>query len=145
LRQNIPREFYDLLDQNKQNFLTVTATDVEWSESARRGDRSAATVLKRLRAMEVRRCQQFTEDDEEFVGKIIRLGEDSALPKRTMQKVADDLKKEVQPLSILRILRRDIPREFLRTIATQTGSRSAPSEVFFHHSSRNQYESRTCA
>jgi superfamily II DNA/RNA helicase len=128
-RQNIPREFYNLLDQNKQNFLAVTTTDAEQAESAHRGDRNAATVLKRLRAREVRRCQQFTEDDEEFVCKIIRLLEDGALPKRTTQKVAEELKKEIQPLNILRILRRDIPREFLRTNATQASPGSAQREV----------------
>ena len=119
-----------MLDQNKQNFLTATTTDAGQAEPAHRGDRHAATVLKRLRTKEVRRCQQFTEDDEEFVGKIIRLLEDGALPKRTTQKVAEALKKEIQPLAILRILRRDIPREFLRANATQAGSSgSAPREV----------------
>lgn len=121
-RQNIPREFYDLLDQNKQNFLTATATDEGQTEPAHRGDRQATTVLKRLRVKEVRRCQQFTGDDEDFIGKIIRLLEDGALPKRTTQKVAEALKKEVHPLAILRILRRDIPREFLRASPTQASS-----------------------
>jgi superfamily II DNA/RNA helicase len=128
-RQNISREFYDLLDQNKSNFLTTT-TDAGQAEAAHRGDRNAATVLKRLRAKEVRRCQQFTEDDEEFVGKIIRLLEDGALPKRTTQKVAEALKKEIQPLNVLRILRRDIPREFLRAATlAQFNQSHAPREV----------------
>ncbi len=129
-RQNIPREFYDLLEQNKENFLNATTTDAGQAEPTHRGDRHAATVLKRLRAKEIRRCQQFTEDDEEFVGTIIRLLEDGALPKRTTQKVSEALKKEIQPLAILRILRRDIPREFLRANASQaSSSASAPREV----------------
>jgi superfamily II DNA/RNA helicase len=126
-RRAIPHEFYDLLESNKSNF--TATTDAAQVEPAHRGDRHAATVLKRLRVKEVRRCQQFTDDDEEFVGKIIRLLEDGALPKRTTQKVAEGLKKEIEPLAILRILRRDIPREFLRANASQASSGNAPREV----------------
>ena len=96
---------------------------------AQRGDRSAGSVLKRLRAKEVRRCQQFTEDDEAFVAKVIRLLEDGALPKRTTQKIVEALKKEDQPLNILRILRRDIPREFLRANPSLPGQGGSPREV----------------
>ncbi|HVU09080.1 MAG TPA: helicase-related protein [Verrucomicrobiae bacterium] len=128
-RQNIPSGFYNLLDQNKQNFLTVTTTETEYAETAHRGDRVAATVLKRLRAKEVRRCQQFTDDDEEFIGKVIRLLEDGSLPKRTTQKIADSIKTELQPLNILRILRRCVPREFLRTNRMQIGQTHAAREV----------------
>ncbi len=128
-RQNIPREFYDLLEQNNRNFLAATTGEAGQAEAAHRGDRHAATVLKRLRVQEIRRCQQFTEDDEEFVGTVIRLLEDGALPKRTAQKVAEALKTEIQPLNILRILRRDIPREFLRANAPTAGHGTAPREV----------------
>lgn len=47
-----------------------------------------AYILKRLKDKAVRRCQQFTEDDEEFVGKVIRLVEDGSLPKATAKKIA---------------------------------------------------------
>ena len=89
----------------------------------------AATVLKRLRAKEVRRCQQFTDDDEDFVGKVIRLLEEGSLPKRTTQKIADSIKTELQPLNILRILRRYVPREFLRASPSQATHVGAPREV----------------
>jgi superfamily II DNA/RNA helicase len=128
-RQNIPGGFYDLLDLNKQNFQASITTDIERAEAAHRGDRVAARVLKRLRAKEVRRCQQFTEDDEEFVAKVIRLLEEGALPKRTAQRIADAIKDELQPLNILRILRRCVPREFLRAVHGQASHIQAPREV----------------
>ena len=129
IRQNIPREFYGLLDQNKQNFVNATDAEVEQAELAHRGDRNAATVLKRLRAKEVRRCPQFTDDDEEFIGKVIQLLEDGGLPKRTTQKIAEALKKEDQPLNILHILRRGIPREFLLVTPASVSQTNAPREV----------------
>jgi superfamily II DNA/RNA helicase len=128
-RQNIPREFYGLLDQNKQNFLQTTNAEAEQVEAAHHGDRIAITVLKRLRAREIRRCPQFTDDDENFVGRVIQLLEDGALPKRTTQKIADALKTEIEPLKILRILRSGIPREFMLASPTSTSRTDVPREV----------------
>jgi superfamily II DNA/RNA helicase len=128
VRQAIPREFYGLLEQNKSNFHAATSLEAEQAELAHR-DRHAATVLKRLRAKEVRRCPQFTDDDEEFVGNVIRLLEDGVLPKRTTQKIAEALKTEDQPLTILHLLRHVIPQEFLAATPTRSSQSSAPREV----------------
>ena len=114
-RQSIPREFYDLLDRNKAAFVTATTADVEQAESTHRGSPNDAYILKRLKDKSVCRCPQFTEDDEEFVGKVIRLLEDGALPKATAKKVAGALKKEVQPLKALAVLRHHIKYEFFQT------------------------------
>ena len=128
--QLISREFYDLLDRNKAAFVNATTADAEQAEALHRGSPNDAYMLKRLKTKEVRHCQQFTEDDEEFVGKIIRLLEDGALPKPTTKKIATALKKEIQPLNVLAILRRDIAREFFQTsVATPIGKSNAPREV----------------
>ena len=129
VRRTITRDFYGLLDQNKQNFLLATTLEAEKVEAAHRGDRTAITVLKRLRAREIRHCPQFTDDDESFVGRVIQLLEDGALPKRTTQKIADALKTEVEPLKVIRILRGGIPREFLFASPAPTGRADAPREV----------------
>ena len=114
-RQPIPREFYDLIDKNKVAFVTATTAEGEQAESTHRGDRNAAYILKRLKPKEIRRCQQFTEDDEEFIGKVIRLVEEGSLPKRTAKELAAKLKEEIQPLKVLAILRHDIKRELFQT------------------------------
>ncbi len=113
-RQPIPREFYDLLDKNKAAFHTVTTADAEQAAATHRGSPNDAYILKRLKDKAVRRCQQFTDDDEEFVGKVIRLVEEGSLPKATAKKVAAALKKpeNLQPLKVLATLRRDIKSQF---------------------------------
>jgi superfamily II DNA/RNA helicase len=115
-RQSIPREFYDLLDKNKGAFVTATTADAEQAASTHRGSPNDAYILKRLKDKAVRRCQQFTEDDEEFVGKVIRLIEDGSLPKATAKKVAASLKKpeNLPPLKVLAVLRRDIKHEYFQ-------------------------------
>lgn len=111
-RLSIPREFYDLLGRNKSAFVTATTAEAEHAEITHRGSPNDAYMLKRLKAKELRRCPQFTEDDEEFIGKVIRLLEDGALPKPTTKKISAALKKEIQPLKVLAILRRDVKGEF---------------------------------
>ena len=129
-RQSIPREFYDLLDRNKAAFFIATTADAEQAESTHRGDRNALYILKRLKDKAVRRCSQFTEDDEVFVGNVIRLVEEGSLPKRTAKETAAKLKKEIEPLKVLAILRRDIKRElFQASPVALAGQALAPREV----------------
>lgn len=131
-RQSIPREFYDLLDKNKAAFVTATAADAEQAAATHRGSPNDAYILKRLKDKAVRRCQQFTEDDEEFVGKVIRLVEDGSLPKATAKKVATALKKpeNLQPLKVLAALRRDIKSELFQASPIAHASQAlAPREV----------------
>jgi hypothetical protein len=125
-----PREFYDLLDRNKAAFVIATAADAEQAESTHRGSPNDAYILKRLKDKAVRRCPQFTEDDEEFVAKVIRLLEDGALPEATAKKVATALKKEIEPLKLLAILRRHVKHELFQTNPAARASQAlAPREV----------------
>lgn len=131
-RQSVPREFYDLLDKNKAAFLAATSTEAEQAESTHRGSPNDAYILKRLKDKAVRRCPQFTEDDEEFVGRVIRLLEDGAVPKATAKRVAVALKKteNLQPLKVLAVVRRDIKQElFQASPITQARQALAPREV----------------
>ena len=130
-RQAIPREFYELLDKNKAAFVTATTADAE-PAATHRGSPNDAYILKRLKDKAVRRCPQFTEDDEAFVGQVIRLVEDGSLPKATAKKVAAALKKpeNLPPLKVLAVLRRDIKPEFFQAApVAHAGQALAPREV----------------
>jgi superfamily II DNA or RNA helicase len=128
-RQSIPREFYDLLDRTKAAFVTATTADAEQAASTYRGSPSDVYILKRLKDKAVRRCPQFTEDDEEFVGKVIHLLEDGSLPKATAKKVAAALKKpeNLQPLKVLAVLRRHVKHELFQTNPASQASQSLSS------------------
>jgi len=131
-RPPIPREFYDLIDKNKAAFLSATTADAEHAASSNRGSPNDIYILKRLKDKAVRRCQQFTEDDEDFVGKTIRLVEDGSLPKATAKKIAASLKKpeNLLPLKVLAVLRRDIKNEFFQAAPLAQSSQALePREV----------------
>jgi hypothetical protein len=131
-RQPIPREFYDLLDKNRGAFVTATTADAEQAASMHRGSPNDSYILKRLKDKAVRRCQQFTEDDEEFVGKVIRLVEDGSLPKATAKKVAVSMKRleNLPPLKVLAVLRREIKQDYFQASPAAHASQAlAPREV----------------
>ncbi len=129
-RLSIPRDFYALLDKNKEAFDAATRPDVDDAAQKQRGGANDAYILKRLRAKEIRDYHGFTEDDEVYIQNVIQLLIDGALPKPTTKKVAQALKKEIDPLKVLGILRRDIPHLFFQTTRSQERTRAlSPREV----------------
>jgi superfamily II DNA/RNA helicase len=129
IRQIIPQTFYALLDRNKATFDEATTIGAD-ERSARRGNPNDAYIFKRLKAKDIRRYQGFTEDDEVFIEQVTELLADGALPRPTTKKVAEALKKEIEPLKVLGILRRDIPSLFFQpTRAQQTSKALNPREV----------------
>lgn len=130
-RQPIVESFYALLEHNKNAFIAATTEDDETGGGGPSSRSNDAYILKRLKAKEIKQCKAFTDDDEAFVRQVALLLEDGALPKQTTKKVADALKKgTIDPLKVLGILRRDIPREFFaatRTDVARLGG--SPREV----------------
>jgi superfamily II DNA/RNA helicase len=129
-RQPIPHEFYTLLDKNKTAFETATSPELDEAIPKHKGGANDAYILKRLKAKEIRRYHGFTDDDELYVQQVIQLLTDGALPRPTTKKVAEALRKEIEPLKVLGILRRDIPSLFFQaTRAQQTAHAFSPREV----------------
>src|SRR5207244_2278587 len=121
-RQYIPPDFYALLDKSKRAFESVTAAEHEDAPSGRGGGQNDAYILKRLKAKEISRYHGYTEDDELFIRQVKQLLADGALPRPTTKKVAEALKKEIDPLRVLGILRRDISILFLQPTRAQEGA-----------------------
>ena len=78
--------------------------------------------MKRLKAREIRRYHGFTDDDEAYIQQVMQLLTDGALPRPVTKKVAEALKKEIEPLKVLGILRRDIAAQFFQPTRAQRTS-----------------------
>jgi superfamily II DNA or RNA helicase len=129
-RRAIPQDFYALLGKNKRAFEMLTSPEHDDSIPKHKGGANDAYILKRLKAKEIRRYHGFTEDDERYIQQVIQLLTDGALPRPTTKKVAEALKKEIEPLRVLGILRRDIPSLFFQaTRAEHTTHAFSPREV----------------
>ncbi len=129
-REAIPHDFYTLLEKNKRAIEAATSPDLDDAIPKQKGTANDAYILKRLKAKEIRHYHGFTEDDELYIQKVVQLLVDGALPKPTTKKVAEAMKKEIQPLKVLGILRRDIsPLFFQTTRAQMTAHVLSPREV----------------
>jgi hypothetical protein len=113
-RQTIAHDFYALLDKNKTAFEVATSPELDDAIPKHKGGANDAYILKRLKAKEIRHYHGFTEDDELYIQRVIQLLTDGALPRPTTKKVTDSLKKMIEPLKVLGILRRDIPSLFFQ-------------------------------
>jgi hypothetical protein len=119
-----------LLDKSKRAFESVTAAEHDDAPSGRGGGQNDAYILKRLKAKEISRYHGYTEEDELFIRQVKQLLTDGALPRPTTKKVAEALKKEIDPLKVLGILRRDISKLFFRaTLAQESAYMFNPREV----------------
>ncbi len=129
-REDIPLDFYALLEKNKRAIEAATSPELDDAIPKQKGTANDAYILKRLKAKEIRSYQGFTEDDEIYIQNVAQLLIDGALPKPTTKKVAEAMKKEIQPLKVLGILRRDISPLFFQTTRAQlTAHVLGPREV----------------
>jgi len=128
-RQPLPRDYYDLLDLNKKAF--QSATTEEMPEAKMKGGRDSATfVLKFLKSNQIKHFQGYTEDDELYIKQVIKLIEEGGLPKQTTKTLQKALSKELNPIKILGILKKNIPSEFFKeTVAESAAQTSGPREV----------------
>lgn len=128
-RQSVPQDYYDLLEMNKKAF--EWATIEELPEARMRGGRDTATfVLRFLKSNQIKNFQGYTEDDELYIKQVIKLIEEGGLPKQTTKTLQKELSKELNPIKILGILKKNIPSEFFKeTMAESAAQTSGPREV----------------
>ena len=114
-KQKLPGEYYELLDKNKEAFIFATTEEMV-EPQYRRGRDSAFNVLKILKAT-LKNTQQFTDEQELYLKKVITQLEEGGLPKQTTKETLKALNKMKQdmknPLKVLATLQNHIPVRLL--------------------------------
>ncbi len=116
-RTKIPLEdYYELLDKNKSAFFNATIEEI--IETHQRGGTDSQTkLLKTLKATQ-KNSKQLTEEQEEYLKKLLYKLEVGSLPKQTVKntlKALNGLGKEIQnPLKVIGVLQREISPTFLK-------------------------------
>jgi superfamily II DNA or RNA helicase/HKD family nuclease len=130
-REKHGKDFYDLLEKNKEAFTFATTEDIP--ETKLKGGRDVATqLLKILKA--IRDQRQYTEEQEVFLKKVMRELEEGGLPKQTartaLKEITVVVKQGVNPLKMLAVLQKNIPNELLEAHIAQSAAHTAgPREV----------------
>ncbi len=131
-RSNIGKDYYKMLDDNKQAFFYATVEEMP-EASGRRGRDSASQILNLLKA--VRDLRKLTEEQEIYLKKVMQQLEEGGLTKQTTKRTLQALQKNIkdhgpQPLKILALLQTHIPAELLEAHVAESAARtSGPREV----------------
>jgi hypothetical protein len=130
-KENLPNNFYDLLEKNKHEMDQNLQESEEQQIEAKAGSRdNAHRILKILRAKEIRLYKGFTEEAEQFIKAVIKILEEGSLSKNLTKRVYNELKDEVQPLKILGVLKKNISDDYFKGTATvQDEAKKSPKEV----------------
>ena len=114
-RQNLSRDFYELLDKNKEAFINATTEEYLTAEH-KRGRDSGTQILKILKAT-LKTAQKFTDEQEDYLKKVVRQLEVGAIPKQTIKKTLrslNNLKSDLlNPLKVLAVVKHNIPERLL--------------------------------
>ena len=117
-RAKIPLEnYYDFLNKNKSGFYNATIEEI-FEKRRRGGLGSEIKLLKFLRAIQ-KNSKQLTEQQEDYLSKVINRLEQGALPKKTVQRCLRMLQNfkidELEnPLKVIAALQRKISPSLLR-------------------------------
>jgi superfamily II DNA or RNA helicase len=131
-KKKLPAHMYDLLDKNKEAFIIVTTEEMA-ERPKRKGRDSAANILRILKAT-LKNTQKLTEDQEDYLKKVLIQLEEGGLPKQTAKKTLKALSSLgdglINPFRVLAVLQTHIPERLLRShYAEQNPAVSGKREV----------------
>jgi len=118
-KTKLPLErYYELLEKNKLLFLQATYEEEISSEDFNKKGKDSSKELKNLLKAVLKNSKQLTEEQEDYINIIIKSLEIGSIPKKTIQKVNQEIKKlnkEIEnPLKVLTILQKEIHPSFVK-------------------------------
>ncbi|MFH1656444.1 MAG: helicase-related protein [Candidatus Nealsonbacteria bacterium] len=125
------KDFYELLDINKEEFKFSTIEDMPEMKKARGRD-SSMQVYRILKVVETD-IRQLTEEQRDYYKRVIKELKEGGLPKETTKRVLqelDKIKNELNALKVVAMLEKNIPEELLKEHFGGSAARtSGPREV----------------
>ncbi|QPC83764.1 helicase [Phototrophicus methaneseepsis] len=124
----VPRQFYDLLQQNKEAFTSAVSTADDDLKPAKGGRSNEAIVIKLLKQLD--RTERLTDDDEAYLKVVLNAFEMGIIPSKTSKSIKDTIEKErtLDAVRILTVLRTTVPDNILY-VQADTKQSNQPNEV----------------
>ena len=124
-QEKMGKNFYELLDLNKQAFVFATTGDLP--EAKIKGGRDTATQILRILKATMKDRRQFIEEQELYLKKVVTQLAEGGLPKQTtkatLQFLNEEIKQGINPLRILAVLQTNIPSRLLEGHFAEQGER----------------------
>jgi len=114
-RETIPGDIYELLDNNKSAFReTLNA-----NENTLGGNKGNVKTLFGILKVIKKQSQQFTEEQEDYLERVMTILKEEMLPKKTLSSIMKSLENLGQdtsePLKVINILKSSIPDGLLKS------------------------------
>lgn len=110
--------FYEMLDKNLEMLKKVDEHDIDEYSSKRGSGDNAARLSKILNAKEIKKYQNFTDDDELYLKHVIDELDSGGIPKKITQKLYKKIQETPEiiqnPIKLLAILKTTLPSDFLQ-------------------------------
>ena len=126
-RKKLPESYFELLDKNKEAFIVATTEDAI-EVQARKGRDSGVRMSKILRAV-FKNTKQLTDEQEEYVKKVMSQLEEGGFPKQTTKvalKALNEISRDwANPFKVLAVLQSKIPAGLLESHYVEDNPRAA--------------------
>ncbi len=107
-RAKIPKDYFHLLETNKQRFEQDAIQREMPAQQAKGGLSNLKYVENRMKDPAFRRCKKFTDLDEEFLVGVRNMIKQGTIAKKVAQTLKKEFEKTIDPLEMLTILRKHI-------------------------------------
>ncbi|MBI2146016.1 helicase, partial [Candidatus Woesearchaeota archaeon] len=118
-------EFYTLLEANKKTFEELFIKE-ETNVAGNRGQE--ARLVKLVKAL-LNNAKELSEEDKDYLQKVLRLLQEGSLPKPTIKNILNNTSKESSPLRILAVIKTGVHAEFFEDTFVSSANTSGPKEV----------------
>jgi superfamily II DNA/RNA helicase/HKD family nuclease len=130
-KELVPPNYYIMLDNNKKSFELDTIEDMP-DINTKGGRDSSTQVLRIVRA--IMNYKGFTEDQEEYIKRVIKQLVEGGLPKQTTKTLLAELNSEmengVNELRFLAVIQKNLPDALLKEHFSQSSAKTTgPREV----------------
>ncbi|HOK75631.1 MAG TPA: helicase-related protein [Bacteroidales bacterium] len=124
-KKKINPAFYDLLDKNKEAFRMAT-TEEAVEPIRTKGSRDRAVRLQRILLAVKQNSKQLTDEQEDYLNKVIRQLDEGGFTARTLKdtlKALENLRDDItNPLKVIATLQTKIPARFLESHYAEHGA-----------------------
>lgn len=128
-KENLDKDFYLLLDKNKEAFILATTEEI--IDNSKSGHDNSEKLLKYLKA--IRDYRRYTDEQVDYLKLVMDRLLMGSIPKQTTKNALREIKNlgdKATPLTILATLQINIPNELLISHLTEsTAQTSGPREV----------------
>jgi superfamily II DNA/RNA helicase len=112
-RQSIPKEYYDFLKKNKEQFDQITSDEISEPGKSPGGRSNEQYVIGTLKSDLIKTCTTFTDEDEEYIQVVLEKYNEGVIPKNITKRIKQKIEKEGEAFKILAALKREIPGRLL--------------------------------